>query len=794
MSWIVCIGAGPSQVPYIKLLKQWGYQVIATDRQPDAPGFEWADKKAIVSTYDAEQSWVFVREQLNGEQAAGVIAPCTGEPLRTENYIKRSLGLKALTPDVVKNLLHKGLFREQINSISTRPLSYLVVETKAETEEAAGQIEYPVIVKPARGGMGGRGVSLVNAKSELINAFEDASWASLTGEVVFERYVYGKEYNVTALLYQGDFLVFVIGRALKDNRLNEVPVGEVIGPDLLPPAIVSKIKDLLLSACQVFQLENATLNVDIIIDSSEIAHIIEIEFAFANAFDLLTTACNYDLRVNALHVMLNLKPDRINSLESGAAKRYFIHPVDEFKEVEGCEVVEALDGVVRLNFEEDVRVKLETSGKVAFMRGHVLVKGRNSGHAEQIVDQVIDLLEFIYPAVVLIGMGDHTVTVVNKAKQAGLFVICANRNPNARVFDHADVSLVLDGKDIESLLAYILTDNRARGFVGAYSGSDLFLTVANILQAEGHDNLSIRAAFAAQNKAACKLLWQRSGVNTPKAWMVKGLKEYKAFKDNLPIPCVVKPADANSSRGIRQCDSLEEIEPAVKAALSWSTIGKALIEPFISGRMLDINAFFNRGNFYRAGVVERWSGGPPFFAVDRAECPANLTMEEEDAVYDLFKQAALAIGITDGPVKADILLTEDGPYILEVAPRFHGVVASLYLIPLALGIDAYKYFFERMKSKRLYKDAFQPSINHFAVAKTIQVPDGRIKSIERLEEAQRILGIESVLWQKKIGDRVRSSAESNEDIVGYVIAKAEDRASVKIALKDFFSTLEIKIE
>ena len=794
MNWVVVIGAGPSQVPYIKLLKEWGYRVLATDRQADAPGFELADLKAAISTYDAENTWFQVQEMLAGEKIAGVIAPCTGEPLRTEHLVKKNLGLPTLLPETVERLLHKGLLRERLNLISEEPVFCRMVKTAAKVEKLALQIEYPVIVKPARGGMGGRGVNRVDQPEKMVFAFRMAQKAGLTDEVVVESLIDGEEYGISALLYGGKLYVFAVGRALKDSQLGEIPVGEIIGPGLLPDETIAAMKSILLTACREFQLEQATLNVDMLVEDGKKPQIIEIEFAFADAFDLLATACEYDLRTNALRVMLGLEPERLERIESGAAKRYFIHTRPETELVEDRVNARAVNGVVRLCLDEEVRLRLEMAGYTAYMRGHVLVKGSDAREAELAVKEVMQRLLFNHKSVLLIGMGDNTWPVVQKAREAGLKVICANRNARARVFDYADIALNIDGKDLEGLLAYLLTDEQALNLAGVYSGSDLFLTAANLAQAAGLDSLSVKAAFAAQNKAVSKILWQQAGIKTPGARLAGSRAEVSRFAEELTFPCVVKPVDANSSRGISRCDSPAELDPAVKTALEWSTVGKILIEPFVSGRLLDINGFFDGNSFYRAGIVERWSQGSSFFAVDRASCPAVLTPGEEDCVYELLEQASRALEIKDGPVKGDVLFAEDGPCILEVAPRFHGIVASLYLIPLALGIDAYADYFRCLQTGQLKDGAFQAATNRFAAARTIRVPEGRIAAVEKVEDALDISGIETVFWQKQIGDLVKASAESNEDIAGYVIAVGANKKTVDRALERFFETIKVEVK
>ena len=42
--WVVCLGAGESQVSLIKNIRSIGYSVLAIDRNPDSSGFKYANE------------------------------------------------------------------------------------------------------------------------------------------------------------------------------------------------------------------------------------------------------------------------------------------------------------------------------------------------------------------------------------------------------------------------------------------------------------------------------------------------------------------------------------------------------------------------------------------------------------------------------------------------------------------------------------------------------------------------------------------------------------------------------
>ncbi len=396
--------------------------------------------------------------------------------------------------------------------------------------------------------------------------------------------------------------------------------------------------------------------------------------------------------------------------------------------------------------------------------------------------------------ILLIGMGDLTMPIIEKAKNAGLKTICANRSATAKTLTVADEAVVLDGKNIEGFLDFVLKNNNSEKIIDVYTGSDLFLTVSNCRQALGINSLPIKAAYAVQNKTICKQIWSLRGINTPLAHTITKTEELYDIKNLISYPCVVKPEDANSSRGVKRCDSFKLLPEAIKTAKGYSNSGKVLIEPLLVGRLLDVNGYLHNDIFYPAGIVERWSGKPPYFAVNYGECPAQLTEKEEADVYDIIKKSANAVGITQGPVKADMILTDKGPYMFEVAPRFHGIIASLYLIPEALGIDAYKAYFEHVKTGVFRTEILEQKKDQIAVAKAIRAKSGKICGFNDLEKGLEIPGINTVILQKNIGSVIKHDIENNEDIIGYVIAAGANRENVHARISDFFSVFSVSVE
>ena len=67
---LLVLGAGPAQVGLLRAARELGIYVIAVDRDPRAPGFRYADRRAILSSEDEPA----VDRLARSEPIAGIVA------------------------------------------------------------------------------------------------------------------------------------------------------------------------------------------------------------------------------------------------------------------------------------------------------------------------------------------------------------------------------------------------------------------------------------------------------------------------------------------------------------------------------------------------------------------------------------------------------------------------------------------------------------------------------------------------------------------------------------------------
>ena len=90
---ILIIGAGPIQVPGILRAKQMGLNVVATDGDPEAVGFQNADSRNVVDVRDWESTLTLAKRQ----QISGVCCFAVESALRTVAAVSNELGLPGIS-------------------------------------------------------------------------------------------------------------------------------------------------------------------------------------------------------------------------------------------------------------------------------------------------------------------------------------------------------------------------------------------------------------------------------------------------------------------------------------------------------------------------------------------------------------------------------------------------------------------------------------------------------------------------------------------------------------------------
>jgi D-alanine-D-alanine ligase len=183
------------------------------------------------------------------------------------------------------------------------------------------------------------------------------------------------------------------------------------------------------------------------------------------------------------------------------------------------------------------------------------------------------------------------------------------------------------------------------------------------------------ASALAWDKAVCKGLWSRAGLETPD-WVALSTEAVRTMGaagaldrvvDRLGLPLVVKPAQGGAAMGVRRVDRAEDIPAALVASYSYHDV--VFVERFVAGTevavsVVDGDALPAVEIVPKEGTYDfsaRYTHGATEFFV-----PARLEERVLERCAELVVEAYRQVGCRR-VTRADLVVDHDGrPWLLEL--------------------------------------------------------------------------------------------------------------------------------
>ncbi|MCI8366251.1 MAG: ATP-grasp domain-containing protein [Eggerthellaceae bacterium] len=170
----------------------------------------------------------------------------------------------------------------------------------------------------------------------------------------------------------------------------------------------------------------------------------------------------------------------------------------------------------------------------------------------------------------LLGGTTSSNLVVETAKGMGLWVGVTDMNPMSPAKKIADAAYDVSTIEIDEIVR-LVHDEDIDGIFVAYDDKNT-LNAAKVSKKTGLKFYATESQIlATRSKDTFKELCRKYGLST--------VPEYSC--DSPEFPCVVKPVDSYSAKGISICRSREEFDDAVQSALAFSESGNVIIEKYM---------------------------------------------------------------------------------------------------------------------------------------------------------------------------------------------------------------------
>ena len=146
-------------------------------------------------------------------------------------------------------------------------------------------------------------------------------------------------------------------------------------------------------------------------------------------------------------------------------------------------------------------------------------------------------------------------------------------------------------------------------------------------------------------------------------------------------PLVVKPADSGGADRVLLCHNEQEIVQAVQGSLGslgrqGRVVQEVVIQEFLRGTEYIVDTVSYQGHHRIANIwkYHRVAVNGAQFVYDTKEL---VSFEGQESLIDYAKAALDAVGLKNGPAHSEIMLTQQGPMLVEINARMGGSAAPL---------------------------------------------------------------------------------------------------------------------
>ena len=371
---------------------------------------------------------------------------------------------------------------------------------------------------------------------------------------------------------------------------------------------------------------------------------------------------------------------------------------------------------------------------------------------------------------------------IEKAKEMGLEVIAVDMNPEAIGFEVPGViKEVISTIDTLAILD-AAKRHRIDGIMTLATDMPM-QSVAVVSHELGLIGISEDTALKATNKAFMRDALKEAGVPVPLYFKVKGKTQLIEAVEKIQSTghkCIIKPADNSGSRGVNLLKSEKDTDAAYEYSMRYSRTGEIIAEEFMEGPEVSVETLAFDDEIHVIQITDKVTSGPPYFVEMGHSQPSQLNEEIKKSITEIAIAANKAIGVANGPSHTEIIVTEDGPKIVELGARLGGDCITTHLVPLSTGVNMVECCIRIALGE---KPGLEPKWSKGAAIRYLTAENGTVKAIEGIEKAKIVPGVTQVSIVHGIGERV-GRIQSSTDRTGFVIAQADSsQEAVKIAEK-----------
>jgi predicted ATP-grasp superfamily ATP-dependent carboligase len=409
------------------------------------------------------------------------------------------------------------------------------------------------------------------------------------------------------------------------------------------------------------------------------------------------------------------------------------------------------------------------------------------------------------PSLLLLAskLGYQTRSFAEAARRLGVGVVIGSDRCHQLEDPWADGAVALHFEEPRSAAARLAeaVQGRSVGAILALGDSQ----TATAVHAARLLNLTYNSPEAVENcrsKLRQREVLQKAGLPVPDFFSFALAEPRDSVLRRVTFPCVVKPLRLAASQGVIRANNPAEFIAAVEriARLLSSPelqvtreadLDRLLVERYIPGSEFALEGILEAGQLRVLALFDKPDPlEGPYFEESIYVTPSRLSHKAQEQISRCAAESIGALGLSEGPVHAEFRLNDQGPWVLEVAPRPIGGLCSR-----VLRFGPQRIFLEELlirKALRMPGGDWQRESDAAGVM-MIPVPQsGVLEKAEGSQEALAIAGICEIQITARLHDFIAAWPEGSS-YLGFIFARGRTPDFVEAALRDAHRALRFAI-
>ena len=293
----------------------------------------------------------------------------------------------------------------------------------------------------------------------------------------------------------------------------------------------------------------------------------------------------------------------------------------------------------------------------------------------------------------------------------------------------------------------------------------------------------VEAARACHDKSVSRRLFAAAGMRVPGFFRAAGVED----AERASYPCVLKPLGQSASKGVIRANDPAEFAAAWRR-LSRMGEKEVLVEAYIPGREFALEGLVTRGRLQTIAIFDKPDPlEGPYFEETIYVTPSREPAEVQRALRDTTQQAVAALGLSHGPVHAELRYNQEGAWILEVHARPIGGLCSRAL-RMADAVPLEEMILVHACGGDVSMAQLDGPASGVMMIPLPMAGAAVYQSVEGVEEARGVPMIEDVVITAVEGQQFMAPPEGSS-YLGFIFARGETPEEVEAALRQAHAEL-----